>query len=395
MDGDLSMHSLKNVNSTTNGNPFPSVLPEWPENDCPAFVQPVQRPQALVKADALAFLIFERPDLVQCEKFLTDFGLQLIRREPDALYLRASGSEACCYVVRRGTQARFVGLGFELRDSADLDLLVQQADARPVSTSEIPGGGKAVQLTDPLGHEVWALAGRVHGNAEVELEARLPTNTPVASPRVNATVRPSFGPAQVAKLGHVVFQTTDFTGLTEWYMCHFGLLPTDVLYLTDGSPNLIFFRFDRGDQPADHHSVVIAGGLADSYEHSAYEVQDLDALGQSSQYLRSKGWKHAWGIGRHSLGSQLFDYWFDPYGAEHEHYSDGDLFTADFTPRYSPMNSAGVWMWGEDVPPHMMPKPNLTALWRAMRLIWKGKLSLARLKLMGAALSEPARPWMK
>ena len=36
-----------------------------------------------------------------------------------------------------------------------------------------------------------------------------------------------------------------------------------------------------------------------------------------------------WGIGRHVLGSQLFDYWFDPDGFEYEHYTDGDVFTAD------------------------------------------------------------------
>ncbi|WP_445400748.1 hypothetical protein [Zobellella sp. An-6] len=389
------MSSLKNVTSVPGEESFPSVLPEWPESERPDFVQPIRRPEAMVKADALAFLIFERPDLERSERFLLDFGLQLIRREADALYLRAGASQACCYVVRRGSQARFVGLGFELRDGADLDRLEQQAGARRISKVEIPGGGQAVLLKDPLGHEVWALAGREHGEAEIELEARLPANTPGASPRVNATVRPAFGPARVAKLGHVVFQTTDFAGLTHWYMRHFGLLPTDVLFLPDGSPNLIFFRFDRGERPADHHSVVIAGGLADSYEHSAYEVQDLDALGQSSQFLRSKGWKHAWGIGRHSLGSQLFDYWFDPYGAEHEHYADGDLFTADYAPRYSPMNSAGVWMWGDDVPPHMLPKPSPGVLWRALRLIFKGKLNFARLKLMVAALSAPARPWMK
>ncbi|WP_110189547.1 biphenyl-2,3-diol 1,2-dioxygenase [Pokkaliibacter plantistimulans] len=388
------MSSLNN-NSNTDDKPFPSVLPEWPEPQRPDFVQPVRRPPALVKADALAFLIFERPDLDKSERFLLDFGLQVIRRDADALYLRASASEACCYVVRRGQQARFIGVGFELRESSGLDVLVKQAGARRISKLDIPGGGQAVLLTDPLGHEVWVLAGRQHSSCMIEQEPRLPTNTPTATPRVNATVRPSFGPAKVARLGHVVFQTTDFAGLTEWYMRHFGLLPTDVLYLPDGSPNLIFFRFDRGSEPADHHSVVIAGGLTNSYEHSAYEVQDLDALGQSSQFLRSRNWKHAWGIGRHSLGSQLFDYWFDPYGAEHEHYADGDVFTADYAPRYSPMNAAGVWMWGDDVPPHMLPKPNLITVWRAIRLLCSGKLSLARLKQMGAALSAPARPWMK
>mgnify|MGYP002260725590 CR=1 FL=1 len=61
---------------------------------------------------------------------------------------------------------------------------------------------------------------------------------------------------------------------------------------------------------------VIVGGLEDKYEHSAYEVVDLDAVGQGQQVLRAKGHKHLWGIGRHVLGSQIFDYWFDPDGLQ-------------------------------------------------------------------------------
>jgi hypothetical protein len=59
---------------------------------------------------------------------------------------------------------------------------------------------------------------------------------------------------------------------------------------------------------ADHHTLVLVGALEDRYEHSAYEVVDLDALGQGQQVLRAAGWRHLWGIRRHVLGSQLFDY---------------------------------------------------------------------------------------
>ena len=65
------------------------------------------------------------------------------------------------------------------------------------------------------------------------------------------------------------------------------------------------------------------------YSHSAYEVVDADAVGMGQRVLRESGWTHAWGIGRHILGSQIFDYWQDPWGDKHEHYCDGDLFTAD------------------------------------------------------------------
>ena len=35
-----------------------------------------------------------------------------------------------------------------------------------------------------------------------------------------------------------------------------------------------------------------------------------------------------WGIGRHLLGSQVYDYWADPWGRVHEHWADTDRLNA-------------------------------------------------------------------
>jgi hypothetical protein len=35
-------------------------------------------------------------------------------------------------------------------------------------------------------------------------------------------------------------------------------------------------------------------------------------------------YEHMWGIGRHLLGSQVYDYWADPWGRVHEHWADTD-----------------------------------------------------------------------
>ena len=37
---------------------------------------------------------------------------------------------------------------------------------------------------------------------------------------------------------------------------------------------------------------------------------------------------HEWGVGRHLLGSQMYDYWRDTHGFTHEHWTDGDLLDA-------------------------------------------------------------------
>ncbi len=63
--------------------------------------------------------------------------------------------------------------------------------------------------------------------------------------------------------------------------------------------------------------------------------------------LREHGWEHAWGIGRHILGSQIFDYWRDPWGDKHEHYCDGDLFTADLPMGLHEVSREAMSQWGQ------------------------------------------------
>jgi len=281
-----------------------------------------------------------------------------------------------------------------MADDTDLDRYVQELGACRLAPELIPGGGSGVELFDPSGRSVWLLHGQERVDCLPLREALVATtNTAHQAPRVNRMVRPPIEPARVVKLGHVVLQTVDFPRMADWYLRVLGLIPTDVQYLADGSPNLAFCRLDLSAQPADHHTLVLVGGIEDRYEHSAYEVLDLDALGQGQQVLRAQGHRHMWGIGRHVLGSQLFDYWFDPDGFEHEHYTDGDLFTTDFETQYSPLEFGGLWAWGDDAPASMKPKKNLRTLWHVAGLLRRRAITPQRLKLLGAALDAPARPW--
>ena len=366
----------------------------YPQSALPPHIQKLDRPAPLVKAQSLAFLMFEKPDLKATEAFLSDFGMHAVSRTGDRLVMRASGGAPAIYVACRGKRSRYVGAAFTVH-AGDLALLEMKANARRLSPDVIPGGGKGVELVDPTGNVVWLIAGQ---KAVAPLPLREPlhpaTNGPGLNRRINATVRPPLEPAAVAKLGHVVLQTIDFPAMAQWYMRHLGLIPTDVQYLADGSPNLCFFRLDLGSTPADHHTLVLAGGIEEKYEHSAYEVVDLDALGQGHNVLRANGHRHMWGIGRHILGSQLFDYWYDPDGMEFEHYTDGDVFTADHETHYVPLDLSGIWAWGDDVPKSMGVQRNLRTLLKIVRLLGSGRLSVERLKLLGRALSAPPRPWL-
>ncbi|SHG97092.1 Glyoxalase/Bleomycin resistance protein/Dioxygenase superfamily protein [Hydrocarboniphaga daqingensis] len=320
--------------------------------------QPARHPHPTVRASSLAYLIFERPNLDEAEHFLTDFGLVPTKRTDDVLYLRAAASAPYCYRVHRAKQARFVGMGFAISRRADLEKLATLPGVSAIEAAPHPGGGDRVVLTDPSGFRVEAIQGQTP--AEELLHRRpLPFNSAGASLRINETQRPAPKPPDVIRLGHVVIEVADYQATSAWYTQHLGLIPSDVQVLPDGSPAVTFFRLDLGDTPTDHHSLAMAQGFMPRYSHSAFEVVDADAVGMGQRVLREMGWQHAWGMGRHILGSQIFDYWNDPWGAKHEHYCDGDLFTSDRPMGVHAVSRSAMAQWGQPMPASFT-KPKFT-----------------------------------
>ncbi len=366
-----------------------------PESRLPADVQRLRRPPALGRAIELAFLRWEKRRLASTERFWRDFGFHIVSATPQRLVARGAGTAACIAMAEAGRENRFIGPAFLMSADTELQRYVEQVGARWLAPDRLPAGGRGVELFDPSGRSVWLLQDQRRVEPLPLREAvTASTNTARQTPRVNRMVRTPIEPSRVMRLGHLVLQTVDFACMAEWYLRVLGLIPTDVQHLADGSATLAFCRLDLGPEPADHHSLVIVGAIEEKYEHSAYEVLDLDALGQGQQVLRAQGYRHMWGIGRHLLGSQLFDYWFDPDGFEYEHYTDGDVFTADFETAYSPLEFGGIWAWGDDAPASMKPQKNLRTLLHLLKLLRRKAITPQRLKLMSAALDAPARPWL-
>jgi catechol 2,3-dioxygenase-like lactoylglutathione lyase family enzyme len=306
--------------------------------------QPGRSGNPLVKVAGLAWLEFEKPDLDRAERFGTDFGFTVADRTPDTVLLRGRQAAAACLVIRRGPQARFVGPTFAAAARDDLDRLARGTGG----TVTAHCGGHAVLLRDPSGVPVRV----VHGVPEFPAlpeRATLPLNFGSESARVNATQRPARRPAEIQRLGHVVLGTTRFRAALDWYLDTLGLIVSDFLYLDgqrDRGPAMAFIRCDLGSVPADHHTLAMALQPHTGYVHSAYELTDLDEVAVSGEYLRERGYRHAWGLGRHIQGSQIFDYWRDPDRAMFEHYTDGDVFDAAMEPGWSPLSRSGLAQWG-------------------------------------------------
>ena len=366
-----------------------------PQSALAPHIEHLACPEAMGRAVELAFLMWEKKSLQPTERFLLDFGLHTVSLTQEKLVARGTGSAPAIYVAQKGPQNRFVGSAFVMSDDTDLARYKTAFAAVDLNSEDIPGGGRGIEIKDPSGRKVWLLQGqaRVEPMPVREPVTGLSNSTKVLN-RVNQLLRTPIEPAKVIRIGHFVLQSVDFLGMAKWYIQVLGLIPTDVQYLADGSPNLAFCRLNLGQTPADHHTMVFVGAIEEKYEHSAYEVTDLDALGQGQQVLRAQGHQHMWGIGRHLLGSQLFDYWHDPEGFEMEHYADGDVFTSDFETCYSPLTFGSIWAWGQDAPASMKPSKSPRNLLRVFKHITSGRLNLARLKLLGDALDPPARPWL-
>jgi catechol 2,3-dioxygenase-like lactoylglutathione lyase family enzyme len=308
----------------------------------------------------LAWLEFGKPDLDGAERFGADFGFTVADRTPDTVLLRGRQAGAGCLVVRRGPQARFVGPAFAAAGRGDLDRLARGTGG----TVTAHRGGHAVLLRDPSGFPVRV----VHGIRELPGlpgRAPLPLNSGSEPARVNATQRPARRPAQIQRLGQVVLGTTRFRAALDWYLEILGLIVSDFLYLDgqrDRGPAMAFIRCDLGGVPADHHTLAMALQPATGYLHSAYQLTDLDEVAAGGEYLGGRGYRHAWGLGRHIQGSQIFDYWRDPDRAMFEHHADGDALT----PRWSPAGRrcrVAAWPSGGRGRPRSSPAPTTRGSW--------------------------------
>jgi hypothetical protein len=348
----------------------------------------------VAKASALAYLHMGRPDLSKASAFLEDFGLVQAASGADCVYYRGTGTHPFIYKVTRTKQPCFIGFGLTVEDEASLAALARHFGAA-IDTNGDPGGGVVLRITDPDGHRIDVLHGQAPV-AKLPMRGAIKHNAPGETVRVNAAQRPKLAPPEVSKLGHIVLATPHFARNARWYMESFGFIPSDVLCLPDGTPAGAFMRLDRGPVPSDHHTLFVALGAAPGIDHAAFEVADLDAVEMGQQVLRARGYRHSWGVGRHLLGSQIFDYWRDPWLMKHEHYADGDLFDADQPTFYHKLDRQGLYQWGPDLPEDFVD-PGLTPV-AVARLLWhaaRGEVALAPLLAAARSMRAPGRAWQK
>ncbi len=305
----------------------------------------------MVAVADVAYVVFDHTDLDETERFYNDFGLVTHLRTERELFLRGADGQPYCYVARKGARNRSVAIGMRVNSHANLEEAAR-AEGTQVERLGGPAGGFKVTLQSPMGIAFELVYG-LDRLEPLPMREPLSINHACSKVRRGQWQRPAMEPAAVLRLGHVALVTPDFKPHSEWLQSRLGMKPSDVLF--DGTQkNQLggFFHCTGGDDWVDHHTIALFPAPVAAIHHCSFEVQDIDAQVLSNKYLLSKGRKPFWGVGRHILGSQVFDYWFDSAGNVVEHFTDGDLVQPGKQPEYHQVADDALALWG---PPLSVP----------------------------------------
>jgi catechol 2,3-dioxygenase len=225
---------------------------------------------------------FDVTDLAASVAFYEDvWGLTVVDRSGDAVYLRGTGPEHHLLVLRGGAaaQARRLNFGVDTRDAIDAlhAALGAAATSRPAELAE-PGGGYGFSFVDPERREYRAIAG-------------IDEHTPLTRDDVPA------------KISHALFQSTDPAAATAFFCGAPGFR------LRDHAGRNYFLGCN-----ADHHCFGFGQSDRSEISHVAFELPSIDGLMRGAGRLRGKGMTIEWGPGRHGPGNNVFTYFFDPDG---------------------------------------------------------------------------------
>jgi catechol 2,3-dioxygenase-like lactoylglutathione lyase family enzyme len=305
---------------------------------------------AVIKVKDLAFGRLRSPDLDVQEEFLTHFGMSRAARTPNALYMRGTDSRHHIHVTEKG-DPKFLGLAYLAASEEDLHKLAKVPGASPVEKIDEPGGGSRVRLREPNnGFPIEV----VHGIEDLPpiTVSRQPMNTGSEPLKRRELMRLPKSPAPIKRIGHGVFGTPKVRETVQWFRDTLGFICSDDVY-AGAKENLIgsFNRCDCGDDYVDHHVLFCVMNERAGLNHMSFEVPDVDAVFADHEYIKRLGkYDHMWGVGRHLLGSQVYDYWADPWGRVHERWADTDRLNARTPGTLLAAEEALVSQWGEDPP---------------------------------------------
>jgi len=282
----------------------------------------------------LTDIVLGVPDVDATIPFYEDFGLEHVGA---GRFATVDGGEQLSLVARDRRALVELGVGC---DDAD-DLARAAHDLEHAGFAPIVDADRVTVTDEGSGVRVRIEVAPRYAQGSAVVPA---SNGPGSELRVNerapggqrdGTVRPR-------KLGHVVVGTTDVEGSERLFVDALGFKVSDSVRKVGK-----FLRCST-----DHHNMMVSGAPVKFLHHTSWQVEDVDEVGRgASQMLAKDPARHAWGLGRHNVGSNFFWYLRDPAGNYAEYYSDLDVITEEL--RWEPREWSGrtsVAAWGPPPP---------------------------------------------
>ncbi len=299
----------------------------------------------------ILYVRFAVTDLDRQEKFLNNFGFE-VERIGEQLFARGTDQDRYIYVAEQAETPAFLAVGFAARTAEDLRKIAA-IDGATVEANDMPGGGSIVRLEDPNGNKVEVVHG-IDPAPVIELAKRNGFNSGEDKGRLGERAALPDPAVFIKRLGHIVLFVNSFQETFDWFHERFGILISDELIVDgeDGEQTMgAFTRCNLGEEYVDHHTLFFVNAGRSEFNHAAFEVADWDVLMKSHFELKKAGYTHSHGVGKHLLGSQVYDYWKDEDGFILEHFTDGDLFNESFGSHKHRPEDLLANMWGPDGAP--------------------------------------------
>jgi catechol 2,3-dioxygenase-like lactoylglutathione lyase family enzyme len=266
------------------------------------------------------------PSLTEAADYYTTFGLEAHERS-SSLAMRCVGRDQDQITLVEGPQKQLAFMSFSYRADG-LDRLKQELAERGIGECDpLPGVvGDGFWFRDPDGVLV-----NLQMREPAAPRERPPTamNLPGRYDRVDDgrwehlweeradVIRPR-------RMGHTILFSPDIDASERFYREVLGFR------FSDRNPGRVTF-LNTGS--GDHHVFGFAASTHSGLHHTSFEVADMDEIAIGAQRMVDQGHTTGWGLGRHTMGSNLFHYVRDPWGSWTEYFSDIDQITDDWVGR--------------------------------------------------------------
>ena len=317
-------------------------------------LQPISasRRSGVVGVHSIDRFVFSVPDLQVAQDFYIAFGLD-VRRDGDRLDLYAFGHAHCWASIFHAAelkQLQYLRYGIFAEDEAEFRQRVDAAGIGIAPHALGEPGGIWLRDSDGIAAQL-VVAPKVSPSAKTVPSAV----APVPAGRGAAPSRSTAAKVFPRNLSHILRFTPDVPRMLAFSRDVLGLR------LSDHSADII--AFIHTPHGSDHHLVAFAKSHAPGLHHSSWDVGSIDEVGRGAEQMRNAGWGKGWGVGRHVLGSNYFNYVQDPWGSFCEYSCDIDFIAPDLdwpAADHPPQDS--LYVWGPWVPEdfitnHEVPLP--------------------------------------